>query len=166
MEAAAHKPHGRKHRGREVLLDLNTTRTGLPFLLRREREMYLASMPDRTKQERLLKRLEANIMRCNTKAVGRVLGEILRNKDCTPEQVADACNRAIAKLRESGKRKEAFLMGAAIYRLTITGLLKTGEYRAAGSGQTKGDEDLSRTNDVVAECFRERMFPNRTGGRP
>lgn len=118
---------------------------------------------------RLLRRLEANIMRCNRKAVERILGEILQDKGCTAEQTAEACNRAVAKLREIGKRKEAFLMCAAIRRLTVTGLLASGEYRAAGSGQTTGDgmpEDLSRTNDVVAECFRERMFPNRMGGRP
>jgi len=140
---AADKLHGRKHHGRQELAEGNPELTA-----------------------KLLRRLEANIVRCNRRAVERILGEILQDKGCTAEQTAEACNRATAKLREMGKRKEAFLMGAAIYRLTITGLLASGEYRAAGSGQTRGDEDLSRTNDVVAECFRERMFPNRMGGRP
>ena len=52
IEAAAHKPHGKRHRGREVLLEVDTTRNGLPFWLRREREIYLAGVQNRIEAAR------------------------------------------------------------------------------------------------------------------
>jgi len=51
-EAAAHKPHGRRHRGRDVLLEVDTTRNGLPFWLRREKEIYLAGVQNRIEAAR------------------------------------------------------------------------------------------------------------------
>jgi hypothetical protein len=50
MEAAAHKPHGRKHRGRDVLLE--DARNGRPAWVAREREIYLAGVQNRIEAAR------------------------------------------------------------------------------------------------------------------